>query len=576
VNLAYPLLDLALLATAVAIIALTGWRPSWMGGVLTCGLALLAVADTAFIYASRVSAVDIGILGPLYALAMLLIGLAAWLEPAKSRAVDLGSLRLVALPSLFVLGAAGVLGYAALHHVNRIAIGLALAALCGTVIRTGLTFRALRSLAQTKLEASTDPLTGLANRRVLYRTLTQLLEDAPQTSCAVLFLDLNRFKELNDTLGHQVGDALLVEVSQRLSRALAAGELLVRLGGDEFAVLITDSSPADCTDVAERLSAALVAPLTFDGIMPTVEASIGVSRYPEHGSTVADLLRHADIAMYQAKHGRTGYEIYSPADDQHSRQRLALLSELHGAIARRELVLVYQPKASLASGAVTGVEALVRWQHPVRGLLEPDAFLHLAEQTGMIRKLTLYVLDQALADCAAWAGLGHPLPVAVNVSDLDLIDTTFPSQVARLLAERGIRPELLRLEVTESLILSKPTRTLGIIRELRRMGIEIALDDFGTGHSSLAHLKHLPIDELKIDRSFITQMTDDPRDTAIVESIVTLARNLGLRVVAEGVERDAEWKRLRDVRCTEAQGHLISRPVPAADLVAVLPKRLAA
>jgi diguanylate cyclase len=575
VNLAYPVLDLTLLAAVVAVFALVGWRPNRMWTSLGGGLALLAVADTAYISVSAQSVAHIGILAPMYALAMLLIGLAAWLEPADLGEVDVGSMRMVALPSMFVLAAAALLGYAAFHHLNPAAVALALATLCGTVPRTALAFRELQTLNESRHEALTDEMTGLANRRALYRTLPAMLQ-RDGVRLALFLIDLDRFKELNDALGHQLGDGLLRHVAKSLTEALREGDLLVRLGGDEFAVAVSGASASDCPAVACRLGSAVAQPVTLDDMTFSVEASIGASLYPDHGTTLSDLLRHADVAMYQAKRIRSGFELYAQSDDHTSRARLTLLSELRAGIARGELVVVYQPKVSLADGGVTGVEALVRWQHPTRGLLCPGEFLPAAEQSGLIREVTAAVLDRALADCAGWARLGHQVPVAVNLSALDLIDAGFPSKVVDLLAKHGVPPELLRLEVTENLVMADRLRATAVLSQLRDMGIEIALDDFGTGHSSLSHLRHLPIDELKIDRSFVTGMAEDGHNAAIVRATITLARNLGLRVVAEGVEQASEWRLLSALRCTEAQGYLLSAPVAADRVQGLFVRRVAA
>jgi diguanylate cyclase (GGDEF)-like protein len=578
VNLAYPILDLSLLAAVVATFALTGWRPGRMWALLGTGLVLLAVADTAFIYMSAEDAVDIGLLRPMYALAMILVGVAAWQEPKPIADVDMGSVRVLALPSAFVVAATGLLGVAAFRPVSAVAVALALAALAGVVVRTGLTFRDLRAFAQTRHEALTDELTGLPNRRMLYRSIdAALAEDDDRARLGLLLVDLDRFKELNDTLGHAVGDTLLEEVGARLRDALGEAGMLARLGGDEFAALLT--GPVDASTVAAaagRLREALAAPVLLEGIALHVDASVGGALAPDHGTDISSLLRHADVAMYQAKAARTGFQLYRAAANTNTRERLALVGELRMALRQRQLVVHYQPKAALATGAVTGVEALVRWQHPERGLLAPAEFLPAAEGAGLIGPLTFYVLDEALADCARWRRRGLDLSVAVNLSALNLLDAGLPAEVEAVLARHGVPPDRLRLEVTENIVMTDPARAEEVLTVLRGLGVRVALDDFGTGHASLAYLKHLPVDELKVDRSFVTGMRDDARNAAIVRAIVDLARNLGLRVVAEGVEHADEWDDLTEYGCDEAQGYLLSRPVAAPALEALLAVRRAA
>ena len=414
-------------------------------------------------------------------------------------------------------------------------------------------------------QALHDALTGLPNRTLMHRRAERDLRgDDP---AAMLLIDLDRFKEVNDTLGHDYGDALLVEVAGRLSAVLRRGDTLARLGGDEFAVLVSGAPDrAAVIDLAARLQEALRRPFALRGVAVELEASIGVALYPEHGETAGRLLQRADVAMYEAKRGRHGVATYTPERDPYSADRLGLLAELRRAIECDELVLHYQPKVSLPGGELTGVEALVRWQHPVRGLLAPDEFVPLAERTGAIADLTRWVVDRALAQCRAWRDRGIDLPVAVNLAAANVVDVTLPDAIGALLERHGVPADRLECEISEHTAMADPVRATAVLAGLRELGVGLSLDDFGTGHSSLSYLKQLPLDEVKIDRSFVAAMADDENDAVIVRSTIDLARNLGLRVVAEGVETGAVMDTLAELRCDTAQGFHISRPLPADEL----------
>jgi EAL domain-containing protein (putative c-di-GMP-specific phosphodiesterase class I) len=349
---------------------------------------------------------------------------------------------------------------------------------------------------------------------------------------------------------------------------------VARLGGDEFGVLITKpKSERDVAVVIEKIQAALEVPVMVDDLALPAEGSIGIAMYPKHGDDVDTLLRHADVAMYTAKEENAGYAFYDKARSASDPANLTLVSDLRRALEERELVLYYQPKASLTNGAVESVEALLRWNHPTRGLLGPDQFIPLAQQTGLIKPLTLYVIDDALRQCRVWERAGMTLGVAVNLSVRNLLDAEFPDQVARLLKKRRVRPALLELEITESTMLSDPVRTKRVLDRLAAMGVALSIDDFGTGYSSLSYLSQLPVNEIKIDRSFVMNMADCDNDAVIVRSTIDLARNLGLQVVAEGVETEQAWDKLTQLGCTLAQGYYLSRPVPAKDLTQWLKQR---
>jgi diguanylate cyclase (GGDEF)-like protein/PAS domain S-box-containing protein len=418
-------------------------------------------------------------------------------------------------------------------------------------------------------QAFHDQLTGLPNRVLLHDRIDQAIRqvDRELVPAALLLLDLDHFRQVNDTLGHHNGDRLLVSVSQRLQATLREVDTVARLGGDEFGVLLPRSPAAEhAMAVAGKLRAALAEPFTLDSVTFDVEASIGVALYPDHGNDADELLQHADIAMYAAKETHAGFVLFDPTLDQHSPRKLALLGQLRRAIEEEQLVLHYQPKVDAQNGRVLGVEALVRWQRPDHGPISPGEFIPLAERTGLMAPLTHYVLDAALHQCQRWRRAGIELSVAVNISARRLLDLGFPDEVADLLAVWQVPPPSLVLELTESAIMADPDRALEILGRLNQMGVQLSIDDFGTGYSSMAYLKRLPVDELKVDQSFVSHLTTDNRDALIVRSTVDLGRNLGLRVVAEGVEDEATQRELAVLGCNAIQGYHISRPMAADDL----------
>jgi diguanylate cyclase (GGDEF)-like protein len=430
-------------------------------------------------------------------------------------------------------------------------------------------------LAEIEHQALHDGLTGLPNRDLLRRRVDEALAEARErgSGVSVLLLDLDRFKEINDTLGHQSGDQLLQRLGDRLSSLIRDTDTVARLGGDEFAVVSPGAADADSAlALAERIRAGLDVPVSLAGLTVQVEASIGIALFPEHGDDVEALIRHADVAMYNAKKTHRPM-LYAQKDDHYSADRLALVGELRRAIAEGELVVHYQPRVELASGDVRSVEALVRWDHPERGLLSPGEFLPLAEHTGLIRPLTRYVLDAALADCAGWVAEGLRPGVSMNLSARDLLDADLPVEVEALLARHGVDPTLIEMEITENTILTDPERARMVLERLRDLGVRLSIDDFGTGFSSLGQLRRLPVDVLKIDKSFVFNMDNDENDDVIVRSTIELGHNLGLRVVAEGVETQETWNRLAQLGCDTAQGFFISRPLPRQVLVEWLRKR---
>lgn len=417
-----------------------------------------------------------------------------------------------------------------------------------------------RQTAEREYAAHYDALTLLPNR-MLYQERLRAVISAGGGSGAVMIMDLDRFQEINDTLGHHNGDSVLIAIAKRLAGA-SDGRLVARLGGDEFAVLLEAVKDRDeAVHFAERLLATFSDQVTLGDLTLDVRASVGVALFPEHGNDADSLMQRADIAMYVAKAGKRGYEVYSPQADRYAPERLALIADLHRAVNGTGLFLTYQPKIDLKRGRISGVEALLRWQHPTRGLIQPDSFIPLAEHTGLIKDLTLWVLDAALAQSHAWRGEGVDLGIAVNLSVRNLLDLELPGQVARLLEKWHVPASGLELEITETTLMEDPDRASAVIAQLSALGLRISIDDFGTGYSSLVFLKQLPVQEIKIDKSFVLNMLADEGDSAIVRSIIDLAKNLGLDVVAEGVETEGIMQELARRGCTTAQGFFISRPV---------------
>jgi diguanylate cyclase (GGDEF)-like protein/PAS domain S-box-containing protein len=434
----------------------------------------------------------------------------------------------------------------------------------------------LRELAEVnRYQARHDALTGLPNRTCFRETVEGAIAtaQAEKTQLAVLVMDLNRFKAINDTLGHAVGDVLLRRVAETIQGAVRESDVVTRLGGDEFGILVRSRSAIGpiAEEAATRVARALERPFTVRDLPLSVDASIGIALHPRHGEDVETLLQHADVAMYVAKERREPCAIYTAEHDENDTAMLRRLGELRGAIARRELVLHYQPKLDLRTGEISRFEALVRWQHPSEGLLGPNEFVPLAEQTGLIRPLTRYVLVEALEQCRRWLDEGRALGVSVNLSGGNLSDQHFVDVVRESLAATGVAPELLLLEVTETAIIGDPRRAEAVLAELHALGIKIALDDFGTGYSSLSFLTRLALDAIKIDRSFVTRLRPD--DEAIVRSIIRLGHDLGLEVIGEGVETAEVWERLRQFECDLLQGYHLSPPLPALEVSAWLDSR---
>jgi diguanylate cyclase (GGDEF)-like protein len=424
-------------------------------------------------------------------------------------------------------------------------------------------------------QATHDELTALPNRAaVLSRGAELLAARRGAERVAVLLLDLDRFKEVNDTLGHGYGDRLLAQVGPRLRPHVRDVDVVARLGGDEFLLLLPDTTVDGARAAAARARAALNEPFLVDGLALDVDVSIGVAVSSAGPADIDSLLRQADIAMYTAKERQSGVEVYDAAADGHDRGRLVLLSEFRRGLAEGHLVLHYQPKMSLGTGAVVGVEALVRWEHPTRGLLMPGDFLPAVEQTGLIEPLTDCVLDLALAQVREWTEQGLAVPVAVNLSARSVHRADLPERVFSALTVHGVPADMLRLELTESALLAEPARARDVLSRLHAAGVRVSIDDFGTGYSSMGHLKHLPVDEIKIDRSYIAEMSSSAEDAAMVRSVIDLGHELGLTVVAEGVEDAGTAASLTGLRCDVGQGYLFAAPQSAVALTAWLAEEL--
>ncbi|HEV3001541.1 MAG TPA: EAL domain-containing protein [Solirubrobacteraceae bacterium] len=568
VTVAYPVGDIILLSLVAGALTVMGRHGSGAWRLIGAGLALFALGDAIYAHISATSSYESGTpLDLTWAAGMVLMahasrraaGLRAH-QPTQGKAA-------VVLPLAGALSAIGLLIYGNHAEIGRGAILLAALALIAAAGRMLLTIREVRGLVRTEHEARTDALTGLPNRRAFYEHLAERIRAAgPHDRFAVLVLDMDGFKEINDTLGHPAGDSLLCEAGARLQRSLRRGDVVYRLGGDEFGAVLSNVTAADqATRVADRLDEAMHNPFAVEGISLAMHLSAGIALFPAHGADAESLFRHADVAMYQAKHDGSRLEVYSHSRDPNKPERLRLLADLQRALHADELLLHYQPKVDLA-GVLQGVEALVRWRHPSGDLIPPGAFVPLAERTGLMAPLTDVVLDKALDQLVRWDQEGFRTQVAVNIAPNSLLDAGLAATLSEKLAARGLSGSSLRLEFTETAVMSDPERAGATLAELRSLGIAMSLDDFGTGHSSLAHLKHLVVDELKIDRSFVKNVHHDAGDAAIVRSTIDLARRLGLTVVAEGVETVECQRALRSYGCLLMQGYLIGRPMPGDEI----------
>ena len=425
----------------------------------------------------------------------------------------------------------------------------------------------------TEYLARHDALTGLPNRVLLREEAQRLIMRLNGDAMALILMDLNEFKEVNDTLGHFAGDQLLRQVGERLARFTTESTLVARLGGDEFAILRSQADAVTAEQLARRVGESLRRPFLVSGMTLEIDASMGIALAPVHASDYDGLLQRADSAMYASKRNHTGIAMHTSEQEADNTQKLALASDLRRAIEGGQLSLYYQPKATLRTGDISGVEALVRWNHPDRGMISPDQFIPLAERSGLINLLSMWVLKTALRQVADWKRMGLVMPVSINLSARDLIDVRLPDEIEAALHEANVASELLEVEITESVLTADPARARAIVTRIGELGPTTTIDDFGAGYSSLAYLKNLPVHALKIDRSFVLGMTDNEHDATIVHAVVDLAHNLGLRVVAEGAEDMAVWERLRLAGCDEVQGFVLAQPMPSAQATDWLSRR---
>jgi diguanylate cyclase (GGDEF)-like protein len=588
VNLAYPVGDVLLLGLVVGGAAIVSGkrRVPWL--LLAAGYALNTVGDIFNVLGttSHVATVVNDIAWPV---AILLVSIAVWVRTPTSKPLLSEEPPGFVLPALAAASALLILFVGSLHHVGGVSLGLAVATLVVAGARSGLSLVGLRSLTeQRRLESITDQLTGLGNRRLLFELLDSIAAehadpDVEARSVAFMFVDLNRFKEINDSFGHPTGDELLRQLGARFKDSLRSSDLVVRFGGDEFAVALLDADADYAATVAGRLAAELEQPFTLEAVRAQIGAAIGIAVLPDDATNSADLVRCADLAMYRAKVAGKRFAIYQE-DLDGAANRVQLVEELRVAIEQRRLALHYQPQVDLSSGEIGSVEALVRWIHPRLGFVPPLEFIALAEDAGLMGALTSFVLDEALAQCAAWRAAGKQLAVSVNISASDLLDPNFPGLVDRLLSEHELTADALVLEMTETTAIADFERSQLAIQKLHDLGLVVSVDDFGAGFTSLAYLGSLAVGELKLDRSFITRLAEagDGRDLALVRATVELAHALGLRVVAEGVEDNQCLGLLTGLRCDLVQGYVISKPKPADELElarrnlpAVAPRRAA-
>jgi diguanylate cyclase (GGDEF)-like protein len=575
-NLAYPIGDLLLLALVVGGTAVlsNGRRAPWL--LLASGISLNVAGDTFNLFQTTAGSSTVGRIfdGIAWPTAILLMSMAVWLRPHASDLVAAERPSGFVLPGLGAVSGLAVLFIGSVHHMGRVALALAMATLAAVGVRMVLSVRTLRSVTEERHRQSvTDHLTGLGNRRHLFNVLDTFFAELtdpqiPARALAFLFIDLDHFKEINDSFGHPAGDELLRQLGPRLRSCLRASDVLVRLGGDEFAVVLVDADSEYGIEVAGRLAASLDAPFVLDVMSASISGSIGIAMAPADAADSAELLRCSDVAMYRAKLGDIPVARYERGLDTGT-SPLLLVEELRTAVETGGLVLHYQPQLDMSSGKIVALEALIRWPHPRLGIVPPLKFLPFAEEAGLMRPLTAWVLRQALSQCATWRGGGHEVTISVNISTSNLLDAGFTELVGSLLDLHDLPPAALVLEMTETSIISDFERSSQVIEELRDLGLIVSIDDFGAGFTSLAYLSSLAVGELKLDRTFITGLAsgERKRDPELVRATIDLGHALGMRVVAEGVEDEATLELLHDLGCDLAQGYCISRPKPADETV---------
>ena len=567
VNLAYPVGDvLLLLVVAGGTVVLIGRRRApWL--LLATGITLNVAGDTMNLVHSSAGA-DLGtaLNGIAWPASILLMSIAMWLRPGPADLLAPPRETGFGFPALAAAAGLAILLLGTMGHVNRVAVGLATATLLAVVLRTGMSVRGLRALTKERhWQSVTDHLTGLGNRRRLSEVLDAFFTGRldGERRLAFLFIDLDHFKEVNDSFGHAAGDKVLRALGDRLSGSLRESDLLVRVGGDEFAAVLIDADAERAAATADRLGATLQEPFAIDALSVQIGASIGIALAPGDADDTPSLVHCADVAMYRAKLASAPFAFYEA--DLDSGDRLGLAEELRQAIEQDQLTLHFQPQLHLRSGSVVKVEALVRWPHPTLGLIPPLQFLPLAEEARLMGPLTRWVLDQALAQCARWRGEGVQVSMSVNVSASDLLDPEFVGMVAASLAQHALEGEALIVEITETTMITDFERSTRVVEELGDLDVAVSLDDFGAGFTSLAYLSRLPVSELKLDRRFTALLVGDDRDrdVELVRATIELGHSLGLCVVAEGVEDAPMLQLLGELRCDLAQGYYVGKPRPA-------------
>lgn len=572
IAMSHPLVDLTLLMLVVAGLALQDYRPPWPMAVLILGVSALVAGDVIGMRSTATGS-ELGalLLSATVTLGFWMLGLSALAEPDRRRSSRAPNSnvphRLLLLPIGSGLAALSVIVLSLLSHVPRIALGLATCSLLLVIARMTVTLREARQGYLNFRDARTDELTGLANRRGFLEAINSTLAVRPRTApLAILLIDLNGFKEVNDSLGHLMGDELLAIVGRRFITALSGDATVARIGGDEFAVAFDVRCIDDAIRVAKELSETHAGEVSLDGVTVRVSASYGIALFPVHGTTALELMRSADVAMYAAKTSHRTICTYRADRDLNSRGRLALVGELRAAIESSDLILHYQPTRDFHTQGIRGVEALVRWQHPTRGILAPDDFIPMAERVGLVPSLSRVVMEKAITEAARLHVIHHELQMSVNISRFDLQDDALTNFIEQRLDEVDMPGTLLTLEITESSLGEDPERLRESIERLRSFGIRVSIDDFGVGYSAMSQLLSLPLDEIKIDKSFILALSTDRRAKAIISSAIELAQALDLTLVAEGIETAQNLRVLEDLGADIGQGFFIAHPLTSVQL----------
>ncbi|GAA4662524.1 bifunctional diguanylate cyclase/phosphodiesterase [Kineococcus glutinatus] len=570
VPLALPAVDVVVMLQLLAVVVWCGARSDVRLWFVIAALALAGAGHLGWVVQEQAGTYGGGNpVDALFTAATVLAAAVGWVPPPRTPLLRASVTRLLVPPSAVLVLCGALLATGAAPRRAEALVGAALLLVVG---RLALAHRELVPLSHARHLSLTDELTGLGNRRALLAALAEA--EQREEPCALLLLDLQRFKEVNDALGHAAGDELLRSVAARLRARARRGDLPARLGGDEFALLLPGTALAQAQHLADALAADLARAHRLSGTSLHVPAGVGVAARPVHTTSAAGLLHCADVAMYGAKRERRPVLAYDERLDRRSGDRLRLVEELRAVLAPGadggSLVLHFQPKIDLATGGVAGAEALVRWQHPRLGLLDPTSFLATAEQRGLMPTLTRQVLSGALAEAARWHREGHQVPVAVNLSATDVLDAGLPDRVRAALRRHGLPASALHLEITETVVLGDSTRAREVVAQLAGLGVRLSVDDYGTGYSSLAYLRDLAVHDLKLDRSFVADVAADARAAAVVRTTVDLAHSLGLRLVAEGVADEEGLRLLRAMGCDESQSHLHSPPLPAAEFRAWL------